>query len=970
MNNSFTSKVLFILVFFLVFQSTAALFSGGDGSSSNPYEITNCQELQDINSKKNYNYELISDIDCSKTRTWNSGSGFIPIGDYSNQFKGSLRGRNHTIKNLYIDRSGLNYVGLFGLENGSVSNLGLINVNISGSNKVGGITGYSLGGISSSFTTGVIEGEDKVAGIAGQIRSNIVDTYSTASIRGDRVVGGLVGLVDRQNIKKSYSVGRVEGDGGGLAAKGDINWDVKDSYWDTVTSGKTSGLGTGLNTGDMQTSSASSNMEFDYSKNWRTSYSYPKLKWQERGDGTSSNPFLIFDCYDLQAMNNDLDAHYQLNNNIDCSITKNWNSGKGFKPIGSDGDPFTGSLNGDGYLIEDLFIDRARHDVALIGRFNSDYEVTNIGLKNIDFTGEADTGGIVGALSNGTISKSFSEGQISGTKNVGGVAGGVYQQDSKVSNSYSRVDVSGSGDDIGGLVGDLTGEVSISYSTGTVSGGSPKGGLIGSNEGGSVTDSYWNIDTSGLSSSDGGSGLTTSQMTYPDASDNLGGFDFSSDWIELSAKNNDYPFQRIFCGNFHTCASSMNSQNLIVEQGSNSWDIEAYYGSQSYSDAFLDRVSGNSDFVIAPFYNESDGRFSLVVGSEADTDRDVQLDLQNLPSGANVPYSNDDNSNSNSRISGRPEFSVENGHEPEGDWSWGSCCPDGGVLKLPDNWDSFQIDPDTSIGVGPNLVLDTEGMYQDLSHSQTITIINGGNPEIVDININSRRSSGDSIIDVEYSIDSSADLDKCTLEAFEGGSNSKTYNSNTGSNPCIFTISETDLAEWSAGDKIDLELNATDNNGYSASETASSSFIIPSLNLEYSGFLFDFDRPYDGIVLSEVGTDLFGFDVLGNYSKEYSVEAFSGSKIDASFQNYTNGTDTDLPSKQRFLMNLEGSSPGFTTLNLTLTDESTGVKKRQKFEVRVREYRSGSREVPGMTAFQILIVSLMVFILKVGYVRR
>jgi hypothetical protein len=423
-------------------------------------------------------------------------------------------------------------------------------------------------------------------------------------------------------------------------------------------------------------------------------------------------------------------------------------------------------------------------------------------------------------------------------------------------------------------------------------------------------------------------------------------------------------------GTIYEEQTSSTSHNLIIEQGSDSWDIEAYSGSQSYSDAFLDRVSGNSDFVIAPFYNESDGRFSLVVGSEADTDRDVQLDLQNLPSGANVPYSNDDNSNSNSRISGRPEFSVENGHEPEGDWSWGSCCPDGGVLKLPDNWDSFQIDPDTSIGVGPNLVLDTEGMYQDLSHSQTITIINGGNPEIVDININSRRSSGDSIIDVEYSIDSSADLDKCTLEAFEGGSNSKTYNSNTGSNPCIFTISETDLAEWSAGDKIDLELNATDNNGYSASETASSSFIIPSLNLEYSGFLFDFDRPYDGIVLSEVGTDLFGFDVLGNYSKEYSVEAFSGSKIDASFQNYTNGTDTDLPSKQRFLMNLEGSSPGFTTLNLTLTDESTGVKKRQKFEVRVREYRSGSREVPGMTAFQILIVSLMVFILKVGYVRR
>jgi hypothetical protein len=245
------------------------------------------------------------------------------------------------------------------------------------------------------------------------------------------------------------------------------------------------------------------------------------------------------------------------------------------------------------------------------------------------------------------------------------------------------------------------------------------------------------------------------------------------------------------------------------------------------------------------------------------------------------------------------------------------------------------------------------------------------NPQISVNNIEEYREGGNSKIDVSYDVstDSSADLDKCEIDASGSGS-SKKYTSSSPTNPCSFSISETDKSAWSIGNSLNLELSASDSNGNTVSQSVNSLFVYPNLDLSYSGFLFDFDRPYDGIVLSEGGTDLFGFNVLGNYSKEYSVKAFSGSKINASFQDYSEGSKTELSSKQRFLMNLEGSNPGFTTLNLTLTDESTGVKKRQKFEVRVREYRSGSREVPGMTALQILIVSLMAFILKVGYVRR
>ena len=48
------------------------------------------------------------------------------------------------------------------------------------------------------------------------------------------------------------------------------------------------------------------------------------------GTGTIGDPFMIYDVNDLQAMRNNLTAHYKLANNIDASATIGWNSGAGF----------------------------------------------------------------------------------------------------------------------------------------------------------------------------------------------------------------------------------------------------------------------------------------------------------------------------------------------------------------------------------------------------------------------------------------------------------------------------------------------------------------------------------------------------------------------------------------------------------------------------------------------------------------
>ncbi|RLG69299.1 MAG: hypothetical protein DRO11_07950, partial [Methanobacteriota archaeon] len=39
------------------------------------------------------------------------------------------------------------------------------------------------------------------------------------------------------------------------------------------------------------------------------------------GEGTAANPFKIYDCEGLSEMRNDLDAYYEIMNDIDCYMT-------------------------------------------------------------------------------------------------------------------------------------------------------------------------------------------------------------------------------------------------------------------------------------------------------------------------------------------------------------------------------------------------------------------------------------------------------------------------------------------------------------------------------------------------------------------------------------------------------------------------------------------------------------------------
>jgi hypothetical protein len=129
-------------------------------------------------------------------------------------------------------------------------------------------------------------------------------------------------------------------------------------------------------------------------------------------------------------------------------------------------------------------------------------------------------GGLVG-LNGGVISASWAGGKVFGGHGVGGLAGWNMKEDRfllydpVVKDSYARGNVQGK-NVVGGLIGsNQEGAVIRCYSTGQVRGetkDSLVSGLVCTDDPALVKGSFWDVETSSLSMSDGGTGKTTAEM--------------------------------------------------------------------------------------------------------------------------------------------------------------------------------------------------------------------------------------------------------------------------------------------------------------------------------------------------------------------------------------------------------------------------------------------------------------------------
>ena len=245
----------------------------------------------------------------------------------------------------------------------------------------------------------------------------------------------------------------------------------------------------------------------------------------------------IHDWYDLDAIRNNLDGNYVVVNNLDSTTpgyteltSPTANGGKGWQPIGTD-DPtnmFTGVFHGGGYEIHDLFISRPQegNPVGLFSSVGDAGVIRNIGVVNITVISEFYPAGLVGQ-NYGTITNSYCTGSVNGTSEVGGLVGANY---GTVSDCFSSANVTGQTGHVGGLVGlnclvgQYAGTISNSYSVGRVVGDETAGGLVGYGFD-PASNCFWDMQTSGQTTSWGGTGKNTTEMkditTFSDAGWNI-----------------------------------------------------------------------------------------------------------------------------------------------------------------------------------------------------------------------------------------------------------------------------------------------------------------------------------------------------------------------------------------------------------------------------------------------------------------
>lgn len=248
----------------------------------------------------------------------------------------------------------------------------------------------------------------------------------------------------------------------------------------------------------------------------------------------------IYTAEDLNNIRNKPSAKYILMSDIDLSVYSNW------EPIGNSRAVYNVNIDGNGFKIKNLTINRASSEyVGLFGHV-SGLEAKNLALEDVDIIGRMYVGAIAGDLSGSTIENSYVTGKVSGL-NAGMLTGRTYNG-VNVKNSYAIGTISGDPSK-GGLFGDFynSSKVVNSYAAVEVVG---KGGgiayIINSSSGASARGVYWDTDVSGKTSSvtsnanaAGTKGLTTENMKKQD---NFVDWDFENVWQINEGKS--YPYLR------------------------------------------------------------------------------------------------------------------------------------------------------------------------------------------------------------------------------------------------------------------------------------------------------------------------------------------------------------------------------------------------------------------------------------------
>ncbi len=449
-----------------------------DFNNSKSYENYGTTEYGDINGNGNIE-GLLTEL--------TTGAGFNPIGNGTTKFSGRILGNTNCINNLYINRSANAYVGFVGYnDGGSITALTLNDINITGSDYTGGLTGYTANNnITASGVTGDVTGNNYVGLVSGYaytyttvIRlSNII---AEGNVVGANYVGGFVGFANNyctspSKISGIYKGGNITSTGGNVGriiggksnGCGDdfansslalssiqINGAPISSTYPTSNHGAEFDDLSALNNINLIELSLDTyyggdndgdGYYYDYNDNGiivQKKISNDPLTFSLSGSGTTADPYLINTAADLKQINLKLGSAYKLMNDIDLT-------GNRFYMIGSSQNNFSGTFDGNGKTISNLtlnnpngsyaglfgysrgtiknltlsnFIIDADNYIGALAGYNSG-TIASVALNNINITARDNTGGLVGYNTGTILESSLSNIDISGLSYTGGIAG-------------------------------------------------------------------------------------------------------------------------------------------------------------------------------------------------------------------------------------------------------------------------------------------------------------------------------------------------------------------------------------------------------------------------------------------------------------------------------------------------------------------------------------------------------------------
>ena len=205
--NSRIPRTISLLVTICLFSLPAyAKYSGGSGMADDPYQIATARDLMLLGeSPEDYDKYFILTADIDLDPKLPDGKVFdkaVIAPDTSSsiffqggRFTGLFDGNGHVISHLTV--TGEDYLGLFGelASDAKIKNLGVVDIDITGNDKIGGLVGYNLASdITRCYSTGTVRGNSDVGGLAGYTQGgNITCSFSTTEVSGSLYVGGLVG---------------------------------------------------------------------------------------------------------------------------------------------------------------------------------------------------------------------------------------------------------------------------------------------------------------------------------------------------------------------------------------------------------------------------------------------------------------------------------------------------------------------------------------------------------------------------------------------------------------------------------------------------------------------------------------------------------------------------------------------------------------------------------------------------------